>query len=63
MSCQLSIVTRFRRILDVDNATWNRARGWVLTQGLLALPYYLDTHAGMVVMARRAITESLRDAD
>ena len=51
----------FRRTVAADDATWARARGWVLSQGLLALPYYLDTHAGMVRMARRAITESLHD--
>lgn len=51
----------FRRIVNADDATWTRARGWVLSQGLLALPYYLDTHQGMVRMARRAITEALRD--
>lgn len=48
----------FRSILGVDDATWARARGWVLSQGLLALPYYLDTHPGMVVMARRAIGQA-----
>ena len=51
----------FRRIVGADDATWTRARGWVLSQGLLALPYYLDSHAGMVRMARRAITEALHD--
>lgn len=51
----------FRRIVGADDATWTRARGWVLSQGLVALPYYLDTHAGMVQMARRAIAEALQD--
>lgn len=51
----------FRRIVGADEATWTRARGWVLSQGLLALPYYLETHGGMVRMARRAVTEALRE--
>jgi aminoglycoside phosphotransferase (APT) family kinase protein len=49
----------FLRIVGADEATQRRARGWVLSQGLLALPYYLDSHAGMVRMARRAITAAL----
>lgn len=53
--------TLFRTLLDVDDATWARARGWALVQGLEALPYYLDTHAGMVAMARQAISATLSD--
>ncbi len=48
----------FRRAVEADAATWARARGWALSQGLLALPYYLDTHPGMVRMAERAIVET-----
>ena len=50
---------RFRAAVDADDATWVRARGWALTQGLEALPYYLDTHPGMVAMARRVIQATL----
>ncbi|HSK23695.1 MAG TPA: aminoglycoside phosphotransferase family protein [Egicoccus sp.] len=49
----------FLDIVDADEATQLRARGWVLSQGLLALPYYLDNHPGMVRMAQRAITAAL----
>jgi aminoglycoside phosphotransferase (APT) family kinase protein len=49
----------FGEVVGVDEATWARARGWVLNQGLQALPYYLDTHPGMVAMARRAITSAI----
>lgn len=49
----------FLRIVGADEATQLRARGWVLSQGLLALPYYLDSHAGMRRMARRAIRAAL----
>ena len=31
---------RFRALLDVDDATWLRAQGWVLSQALIALGYY-----------------------
>jgi hypothetical protein len=49
----------FRAVVDADDATWARARGWALTQGLEALPYYLDTHPGMVAMARHVISSAL----
>jgi len=49
----------FRAVVDADEATWARARGWALTQGLEALPYYLDTHPGMVAMARHVISSAL----
>jgi len=50
---------RFRAAVGSDDPTWVRARGWALTQGLEALPYYLDTHSGMVAMARRVIQATL----
>jgi aminoglycoside phosphotransferase (APT) family kinase protein len=49
----------FRTAVGADAATWARARGWALIQGLEALPYYLDTHPGMVAMARRVIRSTL----
>jgi aminoglycoside phosphotransferase (APT) family kinase protein len=49
----------FRTAVGADDATWARARGWALTQGLEALPYYLDTHPGMVAMARRVMRATL----
>lgn len=52
----------FREIAGVDDDTWARARGIALAQGLEALPYYLDTHPGMVAMARRVILAALRPA-
>ena len=42
----------FRAAVRADDATWARARGWALTQGLEALPYF-DTNPGMVAMAKR----------
>ena len=41
----------YRELVGADEGTWTRARGWALVQALEALPYYLDTHPGMVAMA------------
>ena len=32
--------SRFRALLEVEDATWLRAQGWVLSQALIALGYY-----------------------
>jgi|KBSMisStandDraft_5_1062788.scaffolds.fasta_scaffold430885_2 aminoglycoside phosphotransferase (APT) family kinase protein len=45
---------RFREALEVDDATWLRARGWALSQALIALDYYtLETYPVMVHEAER----------
>jgi aminoglycoside phosphotransferase (APT) family kinase protein len=49
----------FCDLVGVDEATLTRARGLALAQGVEALPYYLDTHPGMVSFARRAIAATL----
>jgi aminoglycoside phosphotransferase (APT) family kinase protein len=51
--------SRFRRAMGVDDSTWARARGWAMVQGLEALIYYIDSHPGMVAMARRVIRAAL----
>jgi aminoglycoside phosphotransferase (APT) family kinase protein len=51
----------FRRLLDVDDATWTRARGWAVSQAVIALPYYLDTYPAIVAEARRWLSEALAD--
>lgn len=44
----------FLGALDVDAATWTRARGWALSQALIALGYYTrETNAVLVEEARR----------
>lgn len=48
-----------RRLLDVDDASWARGRGWALSMGLIALPYYLTSNPVLVAIARRAISEAL----
>jgi aminoglycoside phosphotransferase (APT) family kinase protein len=54
---------RFRDVLDVDDETWVRARGYALTQALLIIPYYAETNPAFVAMARRTVGEVLADAD
>ncbi len=51
----------FRAELDVDDATWARGRGWALSVGLIALPYYKDTNPGLAATARHLIREVLAD--
>jgi aminoglycoside phosphotransferase (APT) family kinase protein len=59
----LSAQTRdvFRAALPVDDATWARGRGWALSVGLIALPYYQSTNPVLAGIARRAIDEVLAD--
>jgi aminoglycoside phosphotransferase (APT) family kinase protein len=51
----------FRAALPVDDATWARGRGWALSVGLIALPYYQRTNPILASIARRAIDEALAD--
>jgi len=51
---------RYRRELDVDDASWLRGRGWALCQAVVALPYYWETNPGMVRQASNAVTQVLR---
>ncbi|NJN84977.1 MAG: aminoglycoside phosphotransferase family protein [Caldilineaceae bacterium] len=59
----LSADTRalFRTALQVDDATWARGRGWALSMGLIALPYYQQTNPALAAIAQRAIDEALAD--
>lgn len=45
---------RFRRELDVDDATWARARGWAITAAY-GIPYYRETNPGIVERSRRRL--------
>ncbi|OIJ24897.1 hypothetical protein UG56_020495 [Nocardioides luteus] len=49
----------FRRLLDLDDATWLRSRGWALFIALMTFPYYRHTMpvrcADRLVMARAAL--------
>jgi len=50
----------FRAHLDVDDETWRRAKGWVLTR-IFGVAYYETTNPVFSVDARRAINELLAD--
>jgi aminoglycoside phosphotransferase (APT) family kinase protein len=52
----------FRAALEVDGATWARGRGWALSMGLIALPYYETTNPTLAGVARRAIDEVLDES-
>lgn len=45
----------YRRALGVDDATWERGRGWALDQAICALPYYVDTNPVMAGTARHTL--------
>ena len=51
----------FRTALGVDDATWDRGRGWALTVALLQLPYYKDTNPPLAASSRHVIREVLAD--
>ena len=51
-----------RSALDVDDATWDRGRGWALCTAVWTLPYYLHTNPPMVRQARHKIAEVLSEA-
>ena len=59
----LSAETRaiFRDVLRVDDDTWARGKGWALSMGLMALPYYRTTNPVLAAIGRRAIDEVLAD--
>lgn len=52
----------FRELLEIDDATWARGRGWALSQAMIALPYYLHTYPVMVEQAWRWLAEALADS-
>jgi aminoglycoside phosphotransferase (APT) family kinase protein len=54
---------RFRDVLEVDDETWVRARGYALTQAVQIIPYYAETNPAFVAMARRTVEEVLADAE
>ncbi len=51
----------YREALDVDDAMWERGRGWAL-RGVVAVPYYRDTNPALVAHATRGIEAVLADS-
>jgi aminoglycoside phosphotransferase (APT) family kinase protein len=50
---------RYRRLLGLDDATWARARGWVVEQTALYIPYYADTLPEAVAQAKNRLEAAL----
>lgn len=49
----------FREYAEVDDATWERGRGWALAWGLMTEHYYHVNNPGLAAVGRRTIAESL----
>ncbi|GEM49035.1 aminoglycoside phosphotransferase family protein [Deinococcus cellulosilyticus] len=53
----------YRQALGVDNATWERGKGWALSVAVVALPYYRHTNPGLVAISEYALQQVLADAE
>jgi aminoglycoside phosphotransferase (APT) family kinase protein len=53
---------RFRAELGIDDATWERGRGWALWTGLAALPYYKETNPVLAENARYRLGQVLGES-
>ena len=51
----------FREAMQLDEATWERGRGWTLWKGLITLAEHIKTNPSAAVEARRVIEEVLAD--
>lgn len=49
----------FRETLSADDDMWERGRGWALSIGLIALPYYVKTNPAFAGLAKHMIEEVL----
>jgi aminoglycoside phosphotransferase (APT) family kinase protein len=47
----------YRAALGVDDATWQRGRGWALSVALVALPYYRHTNPAITAASRLVIDQ------
>jgi aminoglycoside phosphotransferase (APT) family kinase protein len=52
----------FREALRVDDATWERGRGWALSIALIQLPYYHRTNPVLAGSARHTIAQILAES-
>ena len=51
----------FRDALEVDDGTWERARGYALHQAAMIVPYYAPHQPGFAALARRTIEQVLSE--
>jgi aminoglycoside phosphotransferase (APT) family kinase protein len=59
--CDATTRPLFRSALAVDDATWERGKGWAVSMATQALPYYLDTNPIIVANARRMIEQLMTE--
>jgi len=52
----------YRDALGVDDATWERGKGWVIT-GVFGIPYYRETNPVLAADKAKAIEALLADSD
>lgn len=50
-----SVRQTFKEAVNVDEATWERGKGWAFSMALIQLPYYKDTNLVMAANARYTI--------
>lgn len=51
----------YRVALEVDEATWLRARGWALSLEIIAIPYYLDRRPGTLADGQEYVADILSE--
>ena len=51
----------YRDALEIDDATWLRARGWALSLVVVAIPYYLDRRPGTLADGQESVADILTD--
>ena len=49
----------FRDVLEIDDGTWERARGYALHQAAMIVPYYTHTNPRFAALAERTIAQVL----
>jgi aminoglycoside phosphotransferase (APT) family kinase protein len=57
-----SVRDDFRAAVEVDDATWARARGWALSISIIQLPYYQHTNPALAANSRHVIKEILAES-
>ncbi|WP_350278221.1 aminoglycoside phosphotransferase family protein [Kribbella sp. HUAS MG21] len=53
--------TAYREALEVDDATWLRARGWALSLTVIAIPYYLNRRPDALSGGQESVADILAD--
>jgi aminoglycoside phosphotransferase (APT) family kinase protein len=51
----------YREALEVDNATWLRARGWALSLVIIAIPYYMGRFPDTLPNGQESVADILTD--